>query len=498
MPEEKSTRVVLLKDGKGVYGITGENLPEKWQHLKPIIIRQDRITECQKSSAALQMIPSRGLATSTESAFIEAKVQSWASDRAKKLGLDRLPPKHYFALRASCRRMVNTLVRQALAVANQAYLETARRYPIKARLPVYSGCCLYGERFNQIADTFPLAAAIISGVILVGTTEAEQAAKRAEISELVQKGARLNLIADALKFPTLARHVRPANVSLASWNLLYLNPQWLSFMPRTTHEQRRWLYTLRLLYRREWVGEWQEWVARHALELRDPRPIISAKLNDLGDWLHACRDKANETELERLNTDVEILIKKARDLGKDTSRIQTYFTPHSGAKFVTRLFAPDMSIRTVQRLCDEWHEAVSMSKFSRQETEFPPPWYPHGEIKGYTITPIRTPLELFHEGRAMHNCSLTYADRIANGNCFFYSVTKDGEHVATLMITHRDGQTVLGDLRGVWNDGPDRRVKAAVQKWLVLNQQLHGNGNRPQERLLISNEEFEFFQGLLR
>jgi len=486
MTENKTMRIELLKDEKGIYGLGAEGLPENWKHLKSIITRPDRVVyDDRMSDAALQMVPDKALRNSAENRFIEALTESWGTESAKKLGLDRLSPKYYFALRGRCRRIVNSLLYQALAVANQEYLRTARRYSLCLRLPIYNACCFYGERVNQIANTFALAAIVGYTTDPLGeypfdhidSDRAAMKAKRDKIRELVQNGARLGLIAEALKLPKAARHIWPANVYFTPSQSLQLNPAWLFYMPKTIHKQRRWLYALDLASRCKFPTEFQYWIARHVLELNDSRGTIQYKLGDISDWITACRDKANVLELEKLNGDFKILVKKAQALGK-TTRVKSLFKPNHGTKFVTRLFTSDMSVRTVQKLCDDWHVAASTANFSGNDAIFPPPWYEGSEVNNYTITPIRSRVALFHEGRAMHNCSLTYADRVMGRSCFFYSVTKNSERVATLMICHRKGETVLGDLRAVCNEPPARKVKAAVEKWLSVNQRLYGNGNR--------------------
>jgi PcfJ-like protein len=515
MIENTSVRIELLKDEKGIYGIAPTGLPQSVGHIAPIIIRPDRISEDDwATDRALQMIPSKRFGTSSaEHRLMEAVSHSWAAESAKKMGLDRLPPKYYFALRQRSRRIVNSLIREALAVANPEYLKTARRYPILYRYPIYSACCLYGERANQIANTFPAAAIAAYGRLydvyrtMAGTGRVDETVVRAkcdEIFELIQKGARLRVIAEALKLPKVTRHVQPANVSVAPWNCFRLNPEWLSYMPRTVRKQRRWLDALSIASNLKTSSEFQAWLAYHALELPGSRQQIRSRLGDLSDWLSACRDASNRLDLESLRSDFEMLKTRAQALGKNASRFESPFQAHRGAQFVTRSFTPNMSLPTVQKLCDDWHQTVSMSKFSGQDTTFPEPRYEGGEIRGYTITPIRSCIELFREGRAMHNCCLTYADRIMSGTCFFYSVTKNGERYATLMIRDEAGQTVLGDLRTVCNGMADRKLKTAVNEWLRRNQRLYGNGNRADkcevnqsERYRPEDDEMAFFERVL-
>jgi PcfJ-like protein len=484
MIEQLGARIELLRDGKGIYGICAKGLPETWQHLKPIITRPDRVSECELPLySALQMIPPKPFKRTAEYLYIRALMDSWGEETKKKVGLENLPPNHYLALSSRCRLIVDSAIRQALAVGNTEHLRTARRYPLEYRFPIYRACCVYGAPANQIAATFPAAAMVAYGICngVVGVEPGDVnfeawKAKSVEICDLVQKGAPLKLIADVFNLPKIVRHICPTNVLIAPWQCLRLYPEFLFYMPRTIHKQRRWFYALTLATRRGVPGEVKEWVARHGLELGKSRRIISSRLIDVVDWVVACREKMNEAELEALSAEFDVLVRKAQTLGKD---IRNPLPMKVGAKFVTRVFTSNMSASTVQTLCDEWHEAVSMADFVGKNTVFPAPWYEGGQISGYTITPIRSRIELFREGRAMHNCCLTYAERIMSGTCFFYSVTKDGERYATLMIRDEAGQTVLGDLRTVCNGMADRKLKTAVNEWLGRNQQLYGNGQRP-------------------
>lgn len=508
MTEEPHVRLELLQDEKGVYGLFAKDLPEGWDRLKPIITRPDRVIERDEpSSAALQMLPSsKRFKNSAEGQLLEAIIDCWGKETAKKRGLERLPPKDYFALTARCRRIINSLLFQALAVANPEYLRTARRYPVGYRWLIYRACCLYGERAHQIANTFPLAAAMAyCGVYEIVRSDAnyESVSSRcAELRELVQKGSPLAVIAKAMHVPKMVRYILPANVSRPRWGCLAKNPEFFFYMPRTTHKQRRWFSALNVALDLRVSSDFVGWVARHSLELGDSHGTVASTLRDFSDWLKACDDKLKQAELESLKAKFEVLALRATALGK------WVYNPigfDSNFQFVTRIFTPDMSTRTVQTLCDQWHEAFSMAKCPGQEIAFPGPWYEGSDVNGYTITPIRTRLELFRHGRTMHNCSATYAGRIIRGECFFYEVTKDGKCVATLMIEDKDGQTVLSDLRTMCNGRADNNLKSAVTRWLTKNKRLYGNGNRPEKRTTpamkpqdaVDAEELAFFKQVL-
>ena len=136
----------------------------------------------------------------------------------------------------------------------------------------------------------------------------------------------------------------------------------------------------------------------------------------------------------------------------------------AGADLITRRFSPDMSLSTVLKLSEEWHHAVA-EHGGPASVQFPEPWCDGGVVDGYGIRPLRNSAALYLEGRSMHHCVNAFANDIANGESFIYSITKDGERVATLELARRHGKAQLGQLRGPCNSIPPKSVEAVVRKW---------------------------------
>ena len=139
----------------------------------------------------------------------------------------------------------------------------------------------------------------------------------------------------------------------------------------------------------------------------------------------------------------------------------------AGSRFVTRQFSPDMSLRTVLALSEDWHLAVANDTDTTNGTGiFPPPWCEAGKLAGYEFRPITNGADLYLEGREMHHCVSTYADRVLAGGCYVYSVTKDDEKVATMELFYSQGKPQLGQIRGKCNSAAPAKVVNAARRWL--------------------------------
>lgn len=85
-------------------------------------------------------------------------------------------------------------------------------------------------------------------------------------------------------------------------------------------------------------------------------------------------------------------------------------------------------------------------------------------VDGLRFVALRTRLQLFDEGRAMHHCVSTYADLVFAGHCWIYSVRQDENRVATLEIRHSARGFAVAQLRSHCNRLPvPEAVKAATR-----------------------------------
>jgi hypothetical protein len=103
---------------------------------------------------------------------------------------------------------------------------------------------------------------------------------------------------------------------------------------------------------------------------------------------------------------------------------------------------------------------------SGPDLTFPSPWFPATKIGDYEVVPIDNSAALYREGAAMHHCVGTYAGAVRGGTLYIYSVRRDGERVATLALARSAVSAALSQIRGPCNTQPDKRIVAAVRRWL--------------------------------
>lgn len=113
---------------------------------------------------------------------------------------------------------------------------------------------------------------------------------------------------------------------------------------------------------------------------------------------------------------------------------------------------------TLLKRSEIWHEMVAMQTVNEKsrlvwnsvllETSMP-------KIEGYTAKPLTNGGQLFLEGKAMHHCVSSYAEKCMKGTCRIFSLMKDGERVATLelVFNHCTQLWSSGQLLGPYNSG---------------------------------------------
>jgi len=93
------------------------------------------------------------------------------------------------------------------------------------------------------------------------------------------------------------------------------------------------------------------------------------------------------------------------------------------------------------------------------------PWYP--PIPGTSaIMPITSPVDLYREGKHMHNCVATYKSTIQDGRMYIYRILEPER--ATLAIRpYTDGKWCISQLKGVCNQKVSQATKRMVKEWLT-------------------------------
>jgi len=147
--------------------------------------------------------------------------------------------------------------------------------------------------------------------------------------------------------------------------------------------------------------------------------------------------------------------------------------------YVGRKFSADMTWKTAKRLCDEWHARREFGPLV--DKQFPEPWLPREEINGYVIEPITNTIALYEEGKEMHHCVYSYAQRVFNGDCYIYSIKKKDKRIATMEVNRRAltllhiplsleyNPVTIGQLRGPCNKSPDGKIFSISKTWLDKN-----------------------------
>jgi hypothetical protein len=259
---------------------------------------------------------------------------------------------------------------------------------------------------------------------------------------LVEAGAPLHHIAEAMNIPMVLRKLKPrvAGWGLGAAEIAARDPHLFhACLPDSLPHAKLWLWAI---HHADHLGgpEFVEWTAIHCLEISNDVEVVRATLTDLSHWVEASRP--------------DIITGRTID-GR----------PLVGRQFVTRPFSADMSLKTVMKLSAEWHEAVA-NNMDGPDRPFPTPWCDAGQSGGYEIIPIASSGELYREGRAMHHCAGTYEDEVQKGRRYLYSVREKGQRIATLELIRRSDQICIGQLRGPCNARVPNAVEQAVRVWL--------------------------------
>lgn len=142
----------------------------------------------------------------------------------------------------------------------------------------------------------------------------------------------------------------------------------------------------------------------------------------------------------------------------------------TGAVVAGRPFNNKMPPQTVLKLSNEWHERAAETRAA--DVAFPEPWREGGTVGEYQIEPLRTAPELGRCAYHLHNCSATYAHRVANGQCFLYVVSQADTPKAMVQLVRDDGGITLDQISGPRNNEVPEELEKAVGTWFETPQKL--------------------------
>ena len=138
----------------------------------------------------------------------------------------------------------------------------------------------------------------------------------------------------------------------------------------------------------------------------------------------------------------------------------------NGYGLVRRHFTPSMSLATIRRLSEEWHDAVADRQYSAENAPLPEPWAKASDLGGRQIVPLATAQEIYHEGKAMRHCVGEYVQRVRWGNCYLYSLREGKRRLATIEVLADGASGVqLGQITGPSNQRLDRKTARLIDKW---------------------------------
>jgi hypothetical protein len=454
--------VQLLCDVKGIYGIGVISSSVEDDHWQPpiIILRPDRLLQAKAPPAALQMIIG-GFRHGMFSHMSEERLRQvidwemlrrrglnwppdcprWWSEDSKQQARNR---KIDHGLRLKSLAVINRLIGEALqAAAEPDALTLARRFRFHDRYEIYHAAAV-SRRALQLVNIFPAL-----GLAIFGTrSHGVNVTLLPEAKRLVERGAPLRKIAELMGVPMAFRRVKPGGAHLAlavadAFEDLRLID---AYMPESLTTMKVWLNCIH--FAQDVGPDFVAWTSRYAIEIGGCRSDAASILKDIADWVRACY---------RASVPPHIL--------RAIRGVPDFLSPRRGEQFVHRPFHADMSLATVTRLSLDWHDAVA-ANMTGPTFNFPEPWCPGGVFCGFDIVAITSSSDLYREGKLLHHCAGTYADRVRSGECYLFSVRKNGAPLATLELVRSESGVTIGQLRGACNARAPRDVLRAVNSWL--------------------------------
>jgi hypothetical protein len=449
-------RVELLSDARGIYGV-GEN-PARYGNPKTLIVRPDKLKASRPGQCALQQIPRPKFCRTVEGYFVDALHRAMC-ERHGQLRCDRtwiswseladpkLARQTWHGLRRAALKVVNCLIRQALEVADPRALKAARKFPIVFRAELYNAFCRYGERAMQLSETFPLLATMLF-TDFWSLSVGEDIRHRHIV--LLLSGAKLKRISGSLEVPYLLRRVTPRATRYV--RTTRISDVVLNLIPPSTPKQKAFLKAIGVA--EELGPDFVLWTAKQVVNMtaREEMP----ELYDIMDWARASGDAEIIRALDQLPEDIRrSILERCPNLVR-----------RGGAELVTRHFSPDMSLKTVRRLSEEWHRAVANNMSQGQFVTFPHPWINVGEFDDHKIVPISDSGELYLAGRMLHNCAGTYTDRIVGGRSYLYTVMDRTNRPIVMVELDRTADGIqLGQIKARYNTPAPKEIGKGVHRW---------------------------------
>ncbi|MEQ8824685.1 MAG: PcfJ domain-containing protein [Filomicrobium sp.] len=146
------------------------------------------------------------------------------------------------------------------------------------------------------------------------------------------------------------------------------------------------------------------------------------------------------------------------------------FAYHNQANFDRR-----WNLTDAEAACARWHAELAEKSIknlysSKQLSEVADygPLPIEADINDHQFIALRTRLDIFEEGRAMHHCVSVYASNVFTGGCWLYSIKKGGARVATLEVRTRHNGFELAQIKSHCNTCPPAITRRAAKKFLAV------------------------------
>jgi len=331
-------------------------------------------------------------------------------------------------------QFVNEAIAIFLKRLDPEALRVARLFSIRRRLFVLQTIYEKGKRCAQLFESFPVLAATIYNAS--GDTGYQ------ELHTFVEEGLKASDIAHVIDLPKSYKKV-PHSVAFVVGRHFNIFKDVVEFMPTHPHEAVFFVRGVTHFLGGFSRSPAKRWLAQNWTRIRDERFLFQLELEhprriNIDMWVEEFFDFVRAEEL-----------------------------------YGVRPFNPDMSVTTVMRLVAEWHDRVAHARRLEEEENFDKvlrlPRMPTSTMEGFTFKPLTTRRELDAEGRAMHNCVYSYAERVRDGDCDIVSVRKGADHVATMEVVLGEGELLeVAQLRGKRNTEVPGDVRRACKSWLDL------------------------------
>jgi PcfJ-like protein len=134
--------------------------------------------------------------------------------------------------------------------------------------------------------------------------------------------------------------------------------------------------------------------------------------------------------------------------------------------FIQRRWTPAMTYGNALLSAHDWLSSIDIH-VAFAGVEAMEPWLRPGTCNGMDFLPVLSASGLIAEAAAMRHCVGDYARSIVDGDLQIWSVQRDGRRLATIEVSARQGQLLLGvgQLWGRQNETVAKDVALAVRQW---------------------------------